>query len=258
MKSVWYQVAVYTNDQVPDILDAFTLWQNNGVSDAKSTAALIIGLESTTVRLIYSAAAEKPTAFAPFYELIPAVFAIPPTNGTVKSLTDILGTTFSTLPARHDYRGTATKIDGTLYKDIRAFWRKHAVSVQAATGANMTFTLQPIPARLAEAGIERGGNPMGVPQINHQWWTTLVWQGEENDEAVRAVSITTTEKWKELGEQQGLNPPFLYMNDAPRDQNPIATYGATNVKKLKAVSKKYDPAQIFQTLQNDGFLLSKV
>lgn len=140
----------------------------------------------------------------------------------------------------------------------------------------MTFTLQPIPARLAEAGIERGGNPMGVPQINHQCrfaiclenpsqqqltfagWTTLVWQGEENDEAVRAVSITTTEKWKELGEQQGLNLPFLYMNDASRDQNPIATYGATNVKKLKAVSKKYDPAQIFQTLQNDGFLLSKV
>ena len=48
------------------------------------------------------------------------------------------------------------------------------------------------------------------------------------------------------------------MNDASRDQNPIVGCGATNVEKLRAVSKKYDPALIFQTLQNDGFLLSRV
>lgn len=100
MKSVWYQVAVYTTSQVPAILDAFAQWQNNGASDVKSTVALIIGLESTTIGLIYSAAAKKPTAFAPFYGLTPAAVAVPPTNGTVKSLTDILGTTFSNLPAR--------------------------------------------------------------------------------------------------------------------------------------------------------------
>lgn len=100
MKNIWYQVAVYTSQQVPAILDAFAQWQNDGASDVKSTVALIIGLETTTLGLIYSAAAEKPKAFAPFYDLIPAMVAVPPTNGTVKSLTDILGTTFSNLPAR--------------------------------------------------------------------------------------------------------------------------------------------------------------
>lgn len=84
------------------------------------------------------------------------------------------------------------------------------------------------------------------------------WQGESNDVAVRAAPIATTEKWKELGEERGLYLPFLYMGDSSRDQNPIAGYGVNNVEKLKAVSKKYDPAQIFQTLQNNGFLLSKV
>lgn len=83
------------------------------------------------------------------------------------------------------------------------------------------------------------------------------WQGAKDDDAVRTAPIATTEKWKELGEERGLYLPFLYMNDASRDQNPIAGYGASNVEKLKVVSKKYDPAQIFQTLQNDGFLLSK-
>lgn len=60
------------------------------------------------------------------------------------------------------------KIDATLYKDVWAFWREQAVSAQATTGATMTFTIQPVQAKLAEAGIERGGNPMGIPQINHQ------------------------------------------------------------------------------------------
>lgn len=47
-------------------------------------------------------------------------------------------------------------------------------------------------------------------------------------------------------------------NDASRDQNPLASYGAANVAKLKAVARKYDPSQVFQKLQNDGFLLWKV
>ena len=68
----------------------------------------------------------------------------------------------------HDYRAAATKVDATLYKDVYTFWRGQAVSAKAATGANMTFTLQPIPSNMAAAGIARGGNPMGLPQFNHQ------------------------------------------------------------------------------------------
>ena len=151
------------------------------------------------------------------------------------------------------------------------------VSAQAATGANTTFTLQPIPASLAKAGMAKGGNSIGLPQINYQCeftiylmnpvlcqllilgWTTLVdWEGEMNGDAVRAAPIATTEKWRELAEERGLYLDFLYMKDASRDQNPIAGYGATNIAKLKAASQKYDPGQVFQTLQNDGFLLSKV
>lgn len=90
-------------------------------------------------------------------------------------------------------------------------------------------------------------------------WTTLVdWQNAQDDATVRAAPIATSEQWKELGEKRGSYIPFLFMNDGSRDQNPLASYGSSNVKKLKAVSKKYDPSQLFQTLQSDGFLLSKV
>lgn len=75
---------------------------------------------------------------------------------------------------------------------------------------------------------------------------------------MREVSIATTKKWKELGQERGLHDPFVYMNDASRDENPLMSYGEENLAKLKAVSLKYDPSQVFQKLQNDGFLLSKV
>ena len=83
------------------------------------------------------------------------------------------------------------------------------------------------------------------------------WTNAQDDATVRAVSIATTAKWQELSAARGLNIPFTFMNDASRDQNPLAGYGATNLAKLRAASKKYDPSQVFQKLQNNGFLLSK-
>ena len=100
IKNIWYQVSVHSPDQVPDILDAFAKWQSKEAADIKSTVALIITLESVTLGLIYSAPSEKPAAFAPFNDIPALTVAVPPTNGTVNSLTQILGTTFSNTPQR--------------------------------------------------------------------------------------------------------------------------------------------------------------
>lgn len=55
----------------------------------------------------------------------------------------------------------------------------------------------------------------------------------------------------------GLSVPFVFMNDASRDQDPLATYGSDNLARLKAVAAKYDPSWVFQMLQNGGFLLGR-
>lgn len=90
-------------------------------------------------------------------------------------------------------------------------------------------------------------------------WTTLAeWRDERDDDIVRSVAIETTDKWKTFGQRQGLYLPFIFMNDASQDQNPIATYGEDNVRRLKKIAKKYDRTELFQKQQHDGFLLSKV
>jgi hypothetical protein len=84
------------------------------------------------------------------------------------------------------------------------------------------------------------------------------WEDERDDDRVRSVSINFTEHWKRRGQELGVYLPFEYMNDASRDQNPLASYGSKNLASLVKVSQKYDATQVFQTLQNDGFLLSKL
>ncbi|KAF2878551.1 putative 6-hydroxy-D-nicotine oxidase [Massariosphaeria phaeospora] len=259
VKNIWFQLGIYTADQVPTILEAFAEWQKNGASDLKSTVTLVVGLETTSVGLLYSVPAEKPEAFAPFYDIPAALIAVPPTNGTINGLTQLIGSTSSNVPQRHDYRGASSKVDAQLYKDAYEFWKKEATAAREATGANMTFVLQPIPANVAKVGIANGGNPLGLLEENHQWWTTLVdWNDAIHDETVRAAPIRMTEFWKEQSEARGLQVPFLFMNDASRDQNPLSGYGEENVQRLKEIAAKYDPTQVFQKLQNGGFLLSRI
>lgn len=84
------------------------------------------------------------------------------------------------------------------------------------------------------------------------------WTNVADDEVVRAVPIAVMEAWKEKSKQRALDVPYLFMNDASRDQNPIASYGAANVLKLKEIAEKYDPERVFQDLQSGGFLLKNV
>ncbi|ROV92195.1 hypothetical protein VMCG_09279 [Cytospora schulzeri] len=257
--NIWYEVLAVSNDNAHAVLDAFAMWQNTTAStDTKGTVALALGLQSITLGFVYSEpVAERPAIFDAFKDITPLVTAVPPTNGTAASIAAILRSTSAV--ARHDYRSAASKIDAQLYKDVYDFWLEQATAVNAATGANQTFALQPITRELVEVGEAKGGNAMGIPKEDHQWWTTLIdWEKAADDDLVRGVSIATTEKWKELGKARGLYIDYLYTNDASRDQNPMATYGAANIAKLKAIALKYDPEQVFQTLQNDGFLLRKI
>jgi hypothetical protein len=75
---------------------------------------------------------------------------------------------------------------------------------------------------------------------------------------VRAVPIAVTEVWKQQSKRRGLDIPYIFMNDASRDQNPIASYGSANVHKLKKIAEKYDPGEVFQNQQSGGFLLKNV
>ncbi len=60
---------------------------------------------------------------------------------------------------------------------------------------------------------------------------------------------------------QGIDDGLLewrYLNYADKSQDPLASYGAANIKFLKHVAGEYDPEQVFQKLCPGGFKISAV
>jgi hypothetical protein len=83
----------------------------------------------------------------------------------------------------------------------------------------------------------------------------VTWSDEADDDTITtAVTDLFTKFDAYAASQKGLDS-FTYLNYAYETQNPIQGYGASNVKKLQAVSKKYDPSGVFQKLVPGGFKL---
>ncbi|KAI1145859.1 FAD-binding domain-containing protein [Nemania diffusa] len=255
---VWYEVAIYSTDQASEVFDAFALWQTSDQFDPKASVTLFMSLDFITVGLLYSASTQRPTVFAPFQNLTPMQVVVPGIDGTLAQVYQMASASISTARLRHDYRGISTRIDADLNKSVYSIWRQKALAVREVTGADQIFALQAVPKSMVEAGIAKGGNPMSMQCENQQWWTTLAdWADEKDDALVRSVALETCAEFERQSKERGLYLPFIFMNDASVDQNPLASYGEPSLRRLKDIAKIYDPAELFQKYQNGGFLLCK-
>lgn len=83
------------------------------------------------------------------------------------------------------------------------------------------------------------------------------WSDPSDEPIMREACRAVIEEAENVAKRNGTYLPFVYSNYASRDQDPLASYGAENVKKLKEIAQKYDPDGVFQRLQYDGWLLSR-
>ncbi|KAF2264852.1 FAD-binding domain-containing protein [Lojkania enalia] len=61
----------------------------------------------------------------------------------------------------------------------------------------------------------------------------------------------------DLAEEEGVKHNFVYLNFAAWFQDPLSGYGKEQLKKLKRVSKRYDPRGFFQEQLGEGFKIFK-
>ena len=144
---------------------------------------------------------------------------------------------------------------------------------------NYAMSLEPLPTTITKWGPQTGGNALGLDPsdgdlvrkycpchvypalfLSDANFSKVVllgvtWSDEADDETItNAVTDLFTKFDAYAAAQNGLNA-YTYLNYAYETQKPIQGYGTTNVKKLQAVSKKYDPSGVFQKLVPGGFKL---
>lgn len=86
----------------------------------------------------------------------------------------------------------------------------------------------------------------------------IAWEGADQDELFQIAGDEVISRIREYAESVGLDNPYLYLDYAYGNQDPLASYGAENVAKMKAAAAKYDPTGVFQHLVPGGFKISKV
>ncbi|KAH9898792.1 hypothetical protein F4778DRAFT_771795 [Xylariomycetidae sp. FL2044] len=125
--------------------------------------------------------------------------------------------------------------------------------------ANMVY--QPIPTYMAGVSQQRGGNMLGLDDVeeNAIMWSMSLWV--DADEAALALAqaetLAFTARVKEMSRAMGDNIDFIYINYADVSQDVLGTYGAANVQHMREVAAAYDPTGVFQKRVPGGFKISR-
>ncbi|KAK4185130.1 hypothetical protein QBC35DRAFT_28965 [Podospora australis] len=252
----WGGIQVFSPDQAPALMEALYEYQTAPNKDLY--ANLVINLIPTNgtmlLTLVYLKPVERPPAFAPFYKLTP-VFeqtAIMP-----------LHTLMSMFPAATQPRWTwyvhSILPNKKLYAQISEKIFAAASSPEVATIAGLqagtlVAAVQPVSANAILAGRKKnGGNALGLQAVNQTWFSISgAWWNEADDAAVEGAVRSIHAKIGAAATSAGTKLDYLFMNDANSRQKVIASYGPENVRKLKQISKRYDPLQVFQRLVPGG------
>ncbi|KAI5306504.1 hypothetical protein KEM55_008593, partial [Ascosphaera atra] len=213
----------------------------------------------TVLVMFYTAAVdEKPEIFKPYYDLPYLMHLVPPAKRTLAQIVQaVKDVNQPTIPRCHDFLTMTSLPSLEVYKAAEEA-RLKTVEELKGTSVEVVMVIQPISSLMVAACQKRGGNPLGLKAKGQQWFLVEVDYEEQDEEKARVAGQQIIAAAEVTAKENGTYLPFKYSNYASRDQDPLASYGKENLQKLKEIAAKYDPSGVFQTLQNGGWLLSKV
>lgn len=141
--------------------------------------------------------------------------------------------------------------DASLYYQLVKLWEDGTRALSDIENLQLVLLIQPHP-------VSNGTNSLGLPPEETDLVMAVLtasYANESDDETVQKEMETIIAKQEDLTRRGGLYIPYQYLNYADKSQDPIASYGRANKKRLQAVSRKYDPQGFFQTSLSTGFKL---
>ncbi|KAH7371499.1 hypothetical protein BKA66DRAFT_590837 [Pyrenochaeta sp. MPI-SDFR-AT-0127] len=255
--NIWYTLFSLDPKDYAKFMPALTQVQANMEKDPKANVYMLASKNEVEVALFYAEPASRPDAFAPLLDLTPLEVPVPPTNGTVYKLAQTMSPPEQAVIRQINSVITKPSADYlvALYKQIQ----EQAPTSGAET--DLVLAIKPVGSRVASVGTKQAGgvpNSLNLPSVSQTWTSILVQYQDQKDKDMMTKIQRNMDSWMTSNARKsGLLLPNLFANDAGSHQNVMASYGSESLGNLKAVSRKYDPAQVFQKLQANGFLVSK-
>jgi hypothetical protein len=107
---------------------------------------------------------------------------------------------------------------------------------------------------------ERSQNmPMAIEPVAQFWVEEAVsWENAADDAEVEQFLRDVNVDIEAQLVEKDLSIPYVYLNDADKDQPVFEGYGEENVQRLKAIREMYDPNDVYTVLMPGGFKVAGV
>ncbi|KAI2845191.1 CAZyme family AA7 [Aspergillus niger] len=255
----WAEARVYPPTAYPELAKSLIKYQEAIEVDNK--ASLVWHATSQAILLVffYCAPIEKPAAFQSFYDIPFLMNFVPPGTRSIYELVQAVASVISPEVLHHEFRTMSSRPCLELYEATEKVRREQQKALSDVEGLVLTNVFQPMSSLAMKQSQKNGGTPLGLEAVGQQWFLSMAdWKHAKDEDRVREAVRKIVDVAETTAKQAGAYLPYRYSNYASRDQDPLSSYGAENVARLKSIAAKYDPDEVFQKLQNGGWLLSKV
>jgi hypothetical protein len=114
---------------------------------------------------------------------------------------------------------------------------------------------------MIEQSAKRGGNSLGIKPSDAPLVVVLLyasWDDAKDDEKAYGTTLEAIGAIDEEAARKNVASPYRYLNYAVKEQDPFSSYGPESKAHLLAVSRKFDPDGLFQTVGASPFKLGRV
>ncbi|KAH7375353.1 hypothetical protein B0T11DRAFT_8593 [Plectosphaerella cucumerina] len=261
---LYASITGYSQADKPKVIDAYVDFVNIQDTDAPSQA-IIAQTFSISAGYGFGAILSNidsvvSPSFDPFFA-IPSQYSIPASGPAHEVVPVFTGYTPTGILA--SWQAGMVGLDADLLNEMDQLQHEYISRMQAAAPTSnfeMIFQWQAVTKGIVAVSDSRGGNVLGLdtvvakgPAVMYNIALTI--DTDPNQELILPIAIQFRKALEAAADARGLNRHWEFLNYAHSSQDPISHYGAANIALLKAASKKYDPAQVFQKLRKTGFHL---
>ncbi|RAK71049.1 FAD-binding oxidoreductase [Aspergillus fijiensis CBS 313.89] len=252
---IWAEVQIYPPTASEPLLDALMQYHQAIETDNKATLIWNATDQFILVVYVYCAPIERPAVFEPFYNIPSVATFVPAGVRSVYDLVQAVASVNEAEPSLHEFRTMSSRPCLEVYRAIEKAHAEHVEALKDVEGLTLTTVFQPMSSLAMQISAN---SPLGLEPVGQQWFLARAdWKHAQDEDRVRQAIRSIVDAAEAAAKEHGVYLPYKYSNYAARDQDPLAGYGAENMRRLGEVARKYDPDAVFQMLQNGGWLLSR-
>ncbi|KAJ4482430.1 hypothetical protein J3R30DRAFT_3459408 [Lentinula aciculospora] len=183
----------------------------------------------------------------------------------IKTLVDITEEFQDADPGKHGrsrWLSMTYKANAQFHLDIYAEGIELFEPYHDHAGVHWAVSVQPIPARMASAAAENGGNPTCLKESDGDLWVMLIttdWLDPSDDDIMNSNAEALLRWAEHEAKQRGLFNPFIYMNYASGSESVmVRSINDEALQKVIRVKEMYDPQGFLDDLWHGGFKLQRI